>query len=351
MPKAIGIDLGTTNSAMAVMEGGEPVVIPNAEGGRTTPSVVAIAKGGERLSGQVAKRQGVTNPENTVFSIKRLMGRRLDDEEVQRDLKNMPYKIDGSKNGDARVWMGEKSYSPPLIYYTVGEEKWKSTSIWPPAGSTTMRWYMAAENALSAKRPESQSDSDKYTIDYEATTGATNRWHTQMDGSDVIYPDRAEQDARLLTYTSDPLTEDIEITGSPVVTLYVSSTNTDGAFFVYLEDLDEAGEVRYLTEGQLRGIQRKISADPPPYNMLIPYHSFKRKDAMPLVPGEIARLNFGLRPISALIKKGHRIRIAIAGADKDSFARIPKEGTPTITVERNRTYASHIDLPVISAGE
>ncbi len=108
MARAIGIDLGTTNSAMAVMEGGEPVVIPNAEGGRTTPSVIAINKAGERLVGQVAKRQGVTNPENTVFSIKRLMGRRLDDEEVQRDLKVLPYKIDAAENGDARVWMGEK---------------------------------------------------------------------------------------------------------------------------------------------------------------------------------------------------------------------------------------------------
>jgi molecular chaperone DnaK len=115
MTKAIGIDLGTTNSCVGVMEGGEPVVVPNAEGGRTTPSVVAIAKNGERLVGQVAKRQGVTNPDNTVFSIKRLMGRRFDDAEVQRDLKILPYKIDAAANGDARVWMGEKSYSPPEI--------------------------------------------------------------------------------------------------------------------------------------------------------------------------------------------------------------------------------------------
>ncbi|MEE8369414.1 MAG: molecular chaperone DnaK, partial [Dehalococcoidia bacterium] len=115
MPKTIGIDLGTTNSAMAVMEGGEPVIIPSAEGGRTLPSVVAISKSGERLVGQVAKRQGVTNPENTVFSIKRLMGRRFDDPEVQRDLKVLPYKIDAAENGDARVWMGNRSYSPPEI--------------------------------------------------------------------------------------------------------------------------------------------------------------------------------------------------------------------------------------------
>src|SRR5437867_10194844 len=115
MPRAIGIDLGTTNSCVGVMEGGEPVVVPNAEGGRTTPSVVAISKNGERLVGQVAKRQGVTNPDNTVFSIKRLMGRRFDDPEVQRDLKILPYKIDAASNGDARVWMGDKSYSPPEL--------------------------------------------------------------------------------------------------------------------------------------------------------------------------------------------------------------------------------------------
>src|SRR5213083_3334423 len=104
--KVIGIDLGTTNSVVAVMEGGQPTVIVNQEGARTTPSVVAIAKNGERLVGQVAKRQGVTNPENTIFSIKRLMGRRFDDSEVQRDQKILPYKIDAASNGDARVWMG-----------------------------------------------------------------------------------------------------------------------------------------------------------------------------------------------------------------------------------------------------
>jgi molecular chaperone DnaK len=100
---------------MAVMEGGEAVVIPSAEGGRITPSVVAISKNGERLVGQVAKRQAVTNPENTIFSIKRLMGRKVDDPEVVRDQKVLPYKIDAAENGDARVWMGGRSYSPAEI--------------------------------------------------------------------------------------------------------------------------------------------------------------------------------------------------------------------------------------------
>ncbi|HQW50543.1 MAG TPA: Hsp70 family protein, partial [Tepidiformaceae bacterium] len=115
MGKVIGIDLGTTNSCMAVMEGGEPVVIPNAEGARTTPSIVAVTKTGERLVGQVAKRQAVTNPENTVFSIKRFMGRKLDDPEVQRDLKLVPYSVAAAANGDSSVKLGERSYSPPEV--------------------------------------------------------------------------------------------------------------------------------------------------------------------------------------------------------------------------------------------
>jgi molecular chaperone DnaK len=116
MAKVLGIDLGTTNSCMAVMEGGEPVVIENSEGARITPSVVAVnPKSKERYIGQAAKRQAVTNPENTVFSIKRLMGRKYNEAEVQRDIKILPYKITEASNGDAHVKMGDRSYSPPEI--------------------------------------------------------------------------------------------------------------------------------------------------------------------------------------------------------------------------------------------
>jgi molecular chaperone DnaK len=115
MAKVIGIDLGTTFSAVAVMEAGEPKVITNAEGGRITPSVVAISKTGERLVGQVAKRQAITNPDNTIFSIKRLMGRKFDEPTVEYDRKLLPYKIVKAANGDAWVKMGDKEYSPPEI--------------------------------------------------------------------------------------------------------------------------------------------------------------------------------------------------------------------------------------------
>ncbi len=115
MAKVIGIDLGTTFSCMAVMEAGEPTVIPNAEGGRTTPSVVSVSKGGERLVGQVARRQAITNPDDTIFSIKRLMGRRFDESSVEDDVKLLPYKVTKASNADAQVAMGNKEYSPPEI--------------------------------------------------------------------------------------------------------------------------------------------------------------------------------------------------------------------------------------------
>ena len=115
MGKILGIDLGTTNSCMAIMEGGEPVVIPNSEGSRTTPSVVAFSKNGERLVGQAAKRQAVTNPSNTIFSAKRLIGRKFSDVEIQNAAKVLPYKMVESANGDAHVEVLGKQYSPSEI--------------------------------------------------------------------------------------------------------------------------------------------------------------------------------------------------------------------------------------------
>ena len=115
MAKIIGIDLGTTNSVVAVMEGGEPTVIPSAEGGRLFPSVVAMDKTGQLLVGQVARRQAVVNSDNTIYSVKRFMGRKFDDPEVQKAIKHIPYKVGKAKNGDVRVSMADKDYAPPEI--------------------------------------------------------------------------------------------------------------------------------------------------------------------------------------------------------------------------------------------
>ncbi|RJP50787.1 MAG: molecular chaperone DnaK [Anaerolineaceae bacterium] len=115
MAKIIGIDLGTTNSVAAVMQGGEPIVIPSAEGERLVPSVVAMNKNNERLVGRVARNQAITNPQNTIFSVKRFMGRKSDDPEVERTKKRVPYAVNGAENGDVRVTLGEKDYSAPEI--------------------------------------------------------------------------------------------------------------------------------------------------------------------------------------------------------------------------------------------
>jgi len=115
MGKIIGIDLGTTNSCVAIMEGSDSKVITNPDGGRTTPSIVAISEGGERLVGQIAKRQAITNPENTVFGVKRLIGRKFDSAEVQKDISNLPYRIKKAENGDVRIELRGKMYSPAEI--------------------------------------------------------------------------------------------------------------------------------------------------------------------------------------------------------------------------------------------
>jgi putative CocE/NonD family hydrolase len=236
-----------------------------------------------------------------------------------------------------------------LVYKTIGEERWKQTSQWPLPQTEMTPWYFDADGELTAELPAA-SGTDEYRVDFSHTTGTRNRWATNNGAGDVVYPDRAEADATLLTYTSAPLDEDLEVTGHPVVTLFMSSSHEDGAVFVYLEDVGPDGTVTYVGEGQLRLLHRRVSAEEPPFVTAAPYHSYKEADAMPMVPGEITEVTFGLHPTSVLFRRGHRIRIAIAGADADTFARIPAEGEATWRVERGVTGASRVSLPAIPRG-
>jgi putative CocE/NonD family hydrolase len=242
------------------------------------------------------------------------------------------------------------SSAPPehlLVYFTMGEERWKTTSAWPRDGVETQQWYFANGGMLLPKAPTSRTGVDRYAVDLDVTTGKSNRWATNNTGDDVVYGDRTSADRHLLTYTSQPLTQDMEITGQPTVVLHLASTHTDGAFFVYLEDVAPEGTVRYLTEGELRGIHRKVSSEEPPYHVLGPYHSFKSHDGLPLVPREITDITFALMPTSVLVRTGCRIRIAIAGADAGTFRRLPEEGKPTIAVYRSAAHPSHVVLPTV----
>jgi len=234
-----------------------------------------------------------------------------------------------------------------ITYYTLGAGRWSTTASWPPAGFRDETWYFAADGALTTAKPATRDGADRYVVDMTATTGTHNRWYTNKGNGDVIYPDRAAEDGKLLTYTSGPMADDTEITGHPLLTLFVRSTEEDGAFIAYLEDVAPDGRVTYITEGELRGVMRRTTDLPPPYVRMGPHRTELRADALPLVPGEVAELTFELWATSVLIREGHRIRIAIAGADADTFARYPRNGDiPTWTVERNAGLASRVRLPV-----
>ncbi|MGA9308571.1 MAG: CocE/NonD family hydrolase, partial [Candidatus Sulfotelmatobacter sp.] len=234
-----------------------------------------------------------------------------------------------------------------IQYYTMGQAQWHTTKVWPPAGLSAERLYFGEHNLLTAAEPSASSASDSYTVDFTTSSGNQTIWHTGFGGGDVVYPDRSDEDRKLLVYTSAPLETDLEITGTPVLTIEIASTATDGALHAYLEDVSPQGRVTYLDEGVFRVIDRK-EVDPKslPYQPLGPAHSFLRKNAEPLTPGEAATIRFALYPTSVLLRKDHRIRVALAGADAGVFQRYPAEGTPVWTVYREAQRASFIELPV-----
>jgi putative CocE/NonD family hydrolase len=235
-----------------------------------------------------------------------------------------------------------------IVYFTMGENKWKMTKVWPIAGAVQQRLYLDRGNALVSSAPRGQGK-DLYKVDFDASAGPANRWMTQAEGPRVNYGDRAGKDRELLVYTGEPLSANMEVTGQPVITLQVTSTRTDGAFFAYLEDVDPAGKVTYVTEGELRALHRKLSSAPAPYRTTYPYRSFAKADAQPLVPGQVATLTFQLMPTSVQFKAGHRVRVAIAGADKGMFPRLPAQGDVEIGVLHGGKSPSFIDLPVVPA--
>lgn len=232
-----------------------------------------------------------------------------------------------------------------IEYFTFGDDAYRTTKVWPPEGIATQRWVFGEGNSLNASSSDLSEDEafDTYAVDFSATSGTRTRWHT-IGGPDVVYPDRREEDKKLLTYTSAPLLSALEITGPPQVTLNLASTHEDGALHVYLEAVAPDGRVTYLTEGVLSLRHRAVS-DNPPYIVDTVYHSSKRGDAKPMMPGIAEEVIVPLFNTSVVIKKGHKIRIAIAGADKDTFARVPTEGDPTLTVYRSVAQPSFVDLP------
>jgi putative CocE/NonD family hydrolase len=263
-------------------------------------------------------------------------GNPTQDEMAQMRLQFFDRYLKGVKNG-VESW-------PNVRYYTLGLETYQESSTWPLPGTTVRHMYLDAENVLSSSAPKGDG-SDRYVVDFGVNTGPSNRWATQMGRPVLRLSDRGAMDARMLTYTTAPFETDMHIAGSPTIDMHVSSTHTDGAVIVYLEDVDATGRSRYITEGGLRLIHRKLSRDTS--FGIEPYVSFERRDAAPMKPGEPARVHFRILPTSVVIKAGHRLRLAIAGADSGVLGRAPENGTPTLTIHRGPRYQAVLALPVV----
>lgn len=228
-----------------------------------------------------------------------------------------------------------------ITYYTLGADKWSTTEVWPPAGFERKTYYFDEGQKLRQGRDNIAVSNSRYTVDFSATSGNRTRWHTNFGGGDVVYSDRLDQDKKLLTYTTGPLEEAIEITGTPVISLHVSSSHPDNMFIVYLEDIAPDGQVTYITEGVIRADNRALGGGQRDGVA----HSYLRKDARPMVVGEMTEVSFNLQPISVQIKSGHRLRVAIGGADKGMFRRWPEAGVPEWTIYQGGAAASGLIIP------
>ncbi len=232
---------------------------------------------------------------------------------------------------------------PPFYIYTTGSDAWNFYDEWPLTAEEMTPWYFDDGGTLSDSMPAAEG-SDAYTVDYTTTSGDQTRW-LAMTGDPSVYEDRAGEDEKCLTYTTAPLEADLEVTGHPVLHLYVSSTAADGDFFVYLEDISEDGYVQYKSEGQLRASLRKLGDRP--WLPELPYHPCFEADVQPLVPGETVELVIALFPISHVFKEGHSVRVALAGADVDNFRTPEVSPAPVLTVSRGGDNASYLYMPII----
>lgn len=236
---------------------------------------------------------------------------------------------------------------PPYYIYTMGRDEWRFADEWPLPEQQMTPFYFGPENTIATTKPTAAEAFDEYVTDYSSTTETGARWECMAAGA-CEYPERSDLDEKNLTYTTPPLEQDLEVTGHPIVHLFTSSTATDGAFFVYLEDVHPDGSVHYVTEGELKASLRKV--DTRPWQPDLPWHRAYAEDQMPLTPGQVEEIVLDLLPTSYVFLKGHQLRVSIAGADDGNFPVPQFDPPPTIRMHRDSARASYIDLPIIGEG-
>jgi putative CocE/NonD family hydrolase len=248
----------------------------------------------------------------------------------------------------------------PISYAVMvdpGEWYWQTSETWPPS-STPVHYYFqegpsesveSANDGRLATEMSAEAGSDSYRVDYTASTGTQTRWDNAVGAAPVmVYPDLWSNDAKGLTYTTSPLSEDVAVAGHAVLTVYLTSTTPDVAILALLEEIDEAGASHYVTEGVLRAAHRDTT-QAPWNNLGLPYHRNYREDRDPVESGEVVVLRFDLHPTATVFNAGHRIRVTLLGADADNLERVPARGTPTVEVFFSSDRPSAIQLPVVPA--
>jgi putative CocE/NonD family hydrolase len=233
--------------------------------------------------------------------------------------------------------------------FRIGAERWQGGDSWPPQAQTTP-YYFHSDHRLYTAMPDSVDGSDWYQVDAGAGTGQQTRWNSLIGMPlETPYPDRSTADQKCLCYTSSPLEQARELGGHALLNLFVQVNQPEADFFVYLEDIDPHGAIFHVSEGLLRGSLRAIPPETPPYHSPVSYRSFVRNQVQPIQPGETVELVIDLLPTRYVFQKGHCIRVALAGADKDHFAP-PAGQPPTWRVLRSAQYPSHILLPLVPGG-
>ena len=249
---------------------------------------------------------------------------------------------------------------PPVHYHLMKAPKqneWRTAEEWPVREAVPVPYYFGGgtsgsissvnDGGLETGLPRGDGGPDEYRVDYSTTSGKTSRWDNAVGGG-FGYPDMAGNDRKGLTYTTPPLTEDLNVTGHPVVHLWVSSTAEDGDFFAYLEEVDKTGASNYVSEGAIKASHRSLNA--PYYDDLgLPFHRSHAKDARPLKPGQPVELVFDLQPTSNLFEAGNRVRVTVVGADADNATPSSQNPAPVVKVYRKKGMASYVDLPVVGA--
>jgi putative CocE/NonD family hydrolase len=234
----------------------------------------------------------------------------------------------------------------PIHYFAMHAEEWRAARAWPP--TKVQRTLFTGAGGKLVANGKGEPAKETVQVDFAFGTGEQTRYE-RIAGIDAkaYYADWGKREAALPQFTSEPLAEPLEIVGHPVVSLWLASSEPDAALFVYLSEVEADGTSRYVTEGLLRAIHRAEQPAPSNYRATWPWHSFSRKDARPMPPGEPQLLRFALLPTAWRFSAGSRIRVAIAGADADHFAQTPHGRPPRLTILSGGERASAIELPIV----